>query len=120
MRKSVQLSTGGNNAAKLGRPAFVRSNEADPIVLFQRSIQRIAVIGQIAHQLFPAGAGQSFARRSLPPIGFHVVKRRPRAAAGIPSRSVIAMILLPLRRFVLPTPVPLFRPAEGGINRAFA
>src|SRR6185437_405246 len=34
-------------------------------------------------------------------------------------RSVIAMILVPLPRFVLPTPEPPLAPAEGGVDGAF-
>ena len=74
-------------------------------------IQRIAVVSFVADQSlrgFGAGIGAaSVGSTSVASFGEALATC---TARGRPWRSAIAMILLPLPRFVGPTPEPLFSP----------
>jgi hypothetical protein len=103
-------SSSHNNARPPG-------HQLDAVLGFQFFIQRIAVIRLVL--IISPGTSRvkrcsSVVSTSLVSVGEALATLIP---TGRPWRSAITMILVPLPRFVLPTPEPLFRPNEGAIHK---
>src|SRR6266446_2105861 len=86
---------------------FVGRDELHSVSFVDALVQRIAVVSAVADHAFRGFGKESLVKRGFDELSF-MRRSATYTARGKPWPSAIAMILLPLPRFVGPTPEPLF------------